>query len=71
MYWFYYDVCVFFFCVCLCTLYSITSRNNPSISNLGGGFRRQSEYPWCDIEVKKVNKIQRFSKKIDKNKKKK
>ncbi|KAE9529497.1 hypothetical protein AGLY_011593 [Aphis glycines] len=28
----------------------ITSRNNASISNFGGGFRWQSEYPWCIIE---------------------
>ncbi|KAF0768118.1 Uncharacterized protein FWK35_00010178, partial [Aphis craccivora] len=24
-------------------------RNNASISNFGGGFRWQSEYPWCII----------------------
>ncbi|KAE9542379.1 hypothetical protein AGLY_003506 [Aphis glycines] len=30
----------------------ITSRNNASISNLGGGFRWQSEYPWCIIKYK-------------------
>ncbi|KAF0767934.1 Uncharacterized protein FWK35_00004324 [Aphis craccivora] len=29
--------------------YSITSRKNASISNFGGGFRWQSEYPWCII----------------------
>ncbi|KAE9543539.1 hypothetical protein AGLY_002339 [Aphis glycines] len=28
----------------------ITSRNNASISNFGGGFRWKSEYPWCIIE---------------------
>ncbi|KAF0750365.1 Uncharacterized protein FWK35_00022271 [Aphis craccivora] len=27
----------------------ITSRNNASISNYGGGFRCKSEYPWCII----------------------
>ncbi|KAF0749283.1 Uncharacterized protein FWK35_00030358, partial [Aphis craccivora] len=26
-----------------------TSRNNASYSNFGGGFRWQSEYPWCII----------------------
>ncbi|KAF0756206.1 Uncharacterized protein FWK35_00018795 [Aphis craccivora] len=31
----------------------ITSRNNASISNFGGGFRWKSEYPWCIIKVKK------------------
>ncbi|KAF0759490.1 Uncharacterized protein FWK35_00009212 [Aphis craccivora] len=36
-----------FFCV-----YSITSRNNASISNFGSGFRLQNEYLWCIIEVK-------------------
>ncbi|KAF0769094.1 Uncharacterized protein FWK35_00005398 [Aphis craccivora] len=33
-------MCVFFVSVC-----SISSRNNASISNFGGGFRRKSEYP--------------------------
>ncbi|KAE9540046.1 hypothetical protein AGLY_005298 [Aphis glycines] len=32
---------------------NITSRNNASILNFGGGFRWQSEYPWYIIEVKK------------------
>ncbi|KAE9532625.1 hypothetical protein AGLY_009706 [Aphis glycines] len=41
----------------------ITSRNNASISNFGGGFRWKSEYPWYIIEVK-------IFKKIEKNKKK-
>ncbi|KAF0769544.1 Uncharacterized protein FWK35_00005104, partial [Aphis craccivora] len=27
------------------SVYSITSRNNASISNFGGGFRWKSEYP--------------------------
>ncbi|KAF0712296.1 Uncharacterized protein FWK35_00036162 [Aphis craccivora] len=27
-------------------------RNNAPISNYGGGFRCNSEYPWCIIEVK-------------------
>ncbi|KAF0688711.1 Uncharacterized protein FWK35_00038182 [Aphis craccivora] len=44
MYGFYNDVCFFFVSV-----YSITSRNNASISNFGGGFRCKSEYPWCII----------------------
>ncbi|KAE9525552.1 hypothetical protein AGLY_014079 [Aphis glycines] len=34
----------------------ITSRNNASISNFGGGFRWKSEYPWCIIEVKMTEK---------------
>ncbi|KAE9531405.1 hypothetical protein AGLY_010611, partial [Aphis glycines] len=33
--------------------YSVTSRNNASISNFGGGFRWKSEYPWCIIEKNK------------------
>ncbi|KAF0771539.1 Uncharacterized protein FWK35_00003597 [Aphis craccivora] len=37
----------------------ITSRNNPPISNYGGGFRCKSEYPWCIIEVK-IIKIRVF-----------
>ncbi|KAE9541284.1 hypothetical protein AGLY_004529 [Aphis glycines] len=28
----------------------ITSQNNASISNFGGGFRWKGEYPWCIIE---------------------
>ncbi|KAF0765776.1 hypothetical protein FWK35_00030779 [Aphis craccivora] len=36
-------MCVFFF-LCLCTLYSITSRNNHPISNFGGGFRCKRKY---------------------------
>ncbi|KAF0771334.1 Uncharacterized protein FWK35_00006833 [Aphis craccivora] len=44
-------MCGFFF-LYLCTLYSITSRNNAPISNYGGGFRWKSKYPWCIIEVK-------------------
>ncbi|KAF0765246.1 Uncharacterized protein FWK35_00006209 [Aphis craccivora] len=32
-------------CFCVC-VYSITKRNNASISNFGGGFRWQKEYPW-------------------------
>ncbi|KAE9540688.1 hypothetical protein AGLY_003933, partial [Aphis glycines] len=35
---------MFFFFV---SVYSITSRNNASISNFGGGFQWKSEYPWC------------------------
>ncbi|KAF0760618.1 Uncharacterized protein FWK35_00025775 [Aphis craccivora] len=30
----------------------ITSRNNASISNFGGGFRWKTEYHWCIIQVK-------------------
>ncbi|KAF0737140.1 hypothetical protein FWK35_00038201 [Aphis craccivora] len=32
-------ICVFFFLLCLCTLYRITRRNNAPISNYGGGFQ--------------------------------
>ncbi|KAF0714492.1 Uncharacterized protein FWK35_00032947, partial [Aphis craccivora] len=32
--------------------YSITYRNNASNLNFGGGFRWQSENPWCIIQVK-------------------
>ncbi|KAF0764252.1 Uncharacterized protein FWK35_00036972 [Aphis craccivora] len=55
--------------MCLCTLYSITSRNNAPISNYGGGFRWKSEYPWCIIEVKS-KPLPIVFKKIEKNKKK-
>ncbi|KAE9537536.1 hypothetical protein AGLY_006559 [Aphis glycines] len=44
---------------------SITSRNNVSISNFGGGFRWKSEYPWCIIEFKFLqnqSKTQKFAK---------
>ena len=34
------------------SVYIITSRNNVSISNFGGGFRCKIGYPWCIIEVK-------------------
>ncbi|KAF0770252.1 Uncharacterized protein FWK35_00007811 [Aphis craccivora] len=47
----------------------ITSRNNASISNFGGGFRWKSEYPWCIIEVKSKH-FPSFFKKIEKHKKK-
>ncbi|KAF0719587.1 Uncharacterized protein FWK35_00031767 [Aphis craccivora] len=36
---------------------SITSRNNTSISNFGGGFRCKSEYPWCIKEKNKKKKM--------------
>ncbi|KAF0754703.1 Uncharacterized protein FWK35_00021441 [Aphis craccivora] len=36
----------------MCSVYSITSRNNAPISNYGGGFRCKREYSWCIIEVK-------------------
>ncbi|KAF0702081.1 Uncharacterized protein FWK35_00032009 [Aphis craccivora] len=42
----------------------ITSRNNAPISKFKGGFRCNSKYPWCIIEVK-------ILKEIEKNKKKK
>ncbi|KAE9525930.1 hypothetical protein AGLY_013979 [Aphis glycines] len=35
----------------------ITSRNNASISNFGGGFRWKSEYPFCIIQEKIVLKV--------------
>ncbi|KAF0761993.1 Uncharacterized protein FWK35_00016169 [Aphis craccivora] len=34
----------------------ITSRNNATISNYGGGFRCKSEYPWCIIEFSKKSR---------------
>ncbi|KAF0702767.1 Uncharacterized protein FWK35_00029310 [Aphis craccivora] len=34
----------------------ITSRNNAPISNFGGGFRCESEYPWCTIKIEKNKK---------------
>ncbi|KAF0764159.1 Uncharacterized protein FWK35_00017706 [Aphis craccivora] len=46
----------------------ITSRNNASISNFGGGFRCKSEYPWCIIQIKSSH-FQQFSKKSRKTKK--
>ncbi|KAF0748656.1 Uncharacterized protein FWK35_00036981 [Aphis craccivora] len=58
--------CFFFFV----SVYSITSRNNDSISNFWGGFQWKSEYPWCIIEVKSKY-FPTVLKKIKKNKKKK
>ncbi|KAF0711311.1 Uncharacterized protein FWK35_00030309, partial [Aphis craccivora] len=43
-------MCVFFRFVFV-SMYSITCRNNASISNFGGGFRCKSEYPWCIIAL--------------------
>ncbi|KAE9537232.1 hypothetical protein AGLY_006255 [Aphis glycines] len=47
----------------------ITSRNIASISNFGGGFRWQSEYPWYIIEINSKH-FPTVLKKIEKNKKK-
>ncbi|KAF0773234.1 Uncharacterized protein FWK35_00000990, partial [Aphis craccivora] len=41
--------CVFFVFV---SVYSITCRNNASISNFGDSFRWKIEYSWCIIKVK-------------------
>ncbi|KAF0773316.1 Uncharacterized protein FWK35_00005287 [Aphis craccivora] len=50
----------------------ITFRNNALISNFGGGFRWQSKYPWCIIEIeskhfptvfKKIEKIKQVTEK--------
>ncbi|KAF0762114.1 Uncharacterized protein FWK35_00008430 [Aphis craccivora] len=59
----------FFFCFVFVPVYSETSRNNAPISNLGGGFRWKSEYPWWMIEVKSKHFPTVF-RKIEKNKKK-
>ncbi|KAE9529779.1 hypothetical protein AGLY_011875 [Aphis glycines] len=40
----------------------ITSRNNASIPNFGGGFRWKNEYSWCIIEVK-MNEKREFLRK--------
>ncbi|KAF0767182.1 Uncharacterized protein FWK35_00007047, partial [Aphis craccivora] len=47
----------------------ITSRNNHSISNLGGCFRWQGEYPWFNIEVKSKHFSTVFKKNLEKQKK--
>ncbi len=47
-------------------MHSITSRNNASISNFGGGYRWQNEYPWCIVEVKSKH-FPTIFKKIGKN----
>ncbi|KAF0771955.1 Uncharacterized protein FWK35_00009938 [Aphis craccivora] len=42
----------------------ITSRNNASISNFGGGFRWKSEYPWCIIKftfLRNMSKTRKFA----------
>ncbi|KAE9537632.1 hypothetical protein AGLY_006655, partial [Aphis glycines] len=40
----------------------ITSRNNASISNFGGSFRRKSEYPWCIIKFKFLRNLSKTRK---------
>ncbi|KAE9523008.1 hypothetical protein AGLY_016639 [Aphis glycines] len=50
---------VFFFAV---SVYSITSRNNASISNFGGGSRWESEYPWCIIKFKFLRNLSKTRK---------
>ncbi|KAE9543611.1 hypothetical protein AGLY_002411 [Aphis glycines] len=40
----------------------ITSRNNVSISNFGGGFRWKSKYPWCIIEFKFLRNLSKTRK---------
>ncbi|KAF0765115.1 Uncharacterized protein FWK35_00029502 [Aphis craccivora] len=55
---------------CIDFTMTITSRNNAPISNIGGGLRCKSEYPWCIIEVKNKHFPTVFEK-IGKNKKKK
>ncbi|KAF0767560.1 Uncharacterized protein FWK35_00003570 [Aphis craccivora] len=47
---------------------SITSQNNDSISNFGGGFRRKSEYIWCIIEGKSKHFLTVLKKKTRKKK---
>ncbi|KAF0740841.1 Uncharacterized protein FWK35_00033344 [Aphis craccivora] len=49
------NILILQWCTRMCffiSVYSITSRNNASISNFGCGFHWQDEYPWCIIEVK-------------------
>ncbi|KAF0770140.1 Uncharacterized protein FWK35_00019824 [Aphis craccivora] len=57
------DECIDFTMMC------VASQNNASISSFGSGFRWQSEYPCCIIEVKR-NNFPIVFKKIEKNKKK-
>ncbi|KAF0748565.1 Uncharacterized protein FWK35_00026036 [Aphis craccivora] len=50
-------------------VYNITCRNNASISDFGGGFQWQSEYPWYIMEVEiAMNQkfVTRFSKSLQK-----
>ncbi|KAF0749666.1 Uncharacterized protein FWK35_00014926 [Aphis craccivora] len=42
--------------------YSITSRNNASISNFAGGFRWKSEYLWCIIKFKFLRNLSKTRK---------
>ncbi|KAF0767535.1 Uncharacterized protein FWK35_00002086 [Aphis craccivora] len=65
------DECINFTILCFffVSVYSITSRNNASFSNFGGGFRWKSEYPWCIIKVKS-KRFPTVFKKIEKNQKK-
>ncbi|KAF0762671.1 Uncharacterized protein FWK35_00011168 [Aphis craccivora] len=43
------DLYLFYFIFVFVSVYSITYRNNASISNFMVGFQWQSEYPWCII----------------------
>ncbi|KAF0755191.1 Uncharacterized protein FWK35_00020905 [Aphis craccivora] len=63
------DKCIYNDVRFLVSVYSITCRNNASISNFRRGFRCQSEYPWCIIQVK-IKHIPTLFKKIVKNNKK-
>ncbi|KAF0768996.1 Uncharacterized protein FWK35_00002780 [Aphis craccivora] len=47
----------------------IISRNNAPISNYGGSFRCNSEYPWCIIEVRSKHLPTVFKKNREKQKK--
>ncbi|KAE9536772.1 hypothetical protein AGLY_006834, partial [Aphis glycines] len=55
-------MCVFFVFVSMIT---ITYRNNASLTNFEGGFRRQSEYPWYIKQAKIFKKIEKNKKKND------
>ncbi|KAE9530689.1 hypothetical protein AGLY_011151 [Aphis glycines] len=58
-YFFYQNNCV---CVCVffVSVYTITCRNNASISNFRGSFRWESEYPRCIIEIKKIQILTKY-----------
>ncbi|KAF0761576.1 Uncharacterized protein FWK35_00008461, partial [Aphis craccivora] len=50
------DECIDSTMMCHNSYVIVTSGNNASISNFGGGFRWQSEYPWCIIKFSRKTK---------------
>ncbi|KAF0756168.1 Uncharacterized protein FWK35_00013808 [Aphis craccivora] len=48
------EVMILLGCILFVSVYSITCRNNASISKFEDSIRQKSEYPWCIIEVQNL-----------------